>query len=248
MAETLNISIIIPTYNEESTIQHLVSFLHENGKNHISEIIISDGGSNDNTLIKAQNSGAIALKAPQKGRAFQMDYGASFSTGNILYFVHADTIPPASFVDDISDAFHKGYDFGRFRTQFNSSSLLLKINAFFTRFDWFICYGGDQSLFINKDFYQRINGFNTSMKIMEDYEVVTRGKQYGNYIVIQKDTLVSARKYNKNSWIRVLCTHLKIVKMYKKGASQEDLISTYQSRLDLSTFERNHNHVQKNKQ
>lgn len=232
MTEKLNISIIIPTYNEEDNIQHLVSFLHENGKNHISEIIISDGGSNDNTLTEAKNSGALALSAPQKGRAFQMDYGASFSTGNVLYFVHADTIPPASFVEDISDAFQKGYDFGRFRTQFNSSYPLLKINAFFTRFDWFICYGGDQSLFIKKAFYQQINGFTTSMQIMEDYEIVTRGKQYGNYKIIQKDTLVSARKYHKNSWLKVLRTHKKVVQMYKKGISEDDIISTYRKMLN----------------
>lgn len=239
MNKKLNISIIIPTYNEGDHIQKLVSFLLENGQNHISEIIVSDGGSDDNTLTKAEKSGAITLKSPKKGRAFQMDYGTSFSTGDILYFIHADTVPPSTFVSDIHKAVKKGYDFGRYRTQFNTKSTLLKINAFFTRFDWFICYGGDQSLFIKKEFYHRINGFDTSMEIMEDYEIIERGKRYGKYKILHKNILVSSRKYYNNSWLKVLCTHQKVIRLYKKGTSQADLVSAYKQMLKPSNFERN---------
>ncbi|MEO6819726.1 MAG: glycosyltransferase, partial [Ginsengibacter sp.] len=118
------ISIIIPTFNEEKNIEKLVSYLKEHGEDLISDIIVSDGGSSDLTISEAARAGASVFTSPQKGRAAQMNFGASLSKGTILYFVHADTFPPLNFADDILKAIAKGYDFGRFRTRFDSSSFL----------------------------------------------------------------------------------------------------------------------------
>ncbi|MEO6538796.1 MAG: glycosyltransferase, partial [Ferruginibacter sp.] len=95
------ISIIIPTYNESELIGKLINFLKEFGNKDISEIIISDGGSTDNTAEIAKNAGAQVIISPQKGRAAQMNFGASMATSDILYFIHADTLPPPSFFTDI---------------------------------------------------------------------------------------------------------------------------------------------------
>jgi glycosyltransferase involved in cell wall biosynthesis len=114
------ISAIIPTYNEADNIAKLINFLLTNGKNDLLEIIISDGGSVDNTLQQAKNLRVTALVSPKKGRAAQMNYAASIAKGDILYFIHADTIPPVSFVDDIYTAIAEGYSLGRYRTIFDS--------------------------------------------------------------------------------------------------------------------------------
>ncbi|MEJ7680558.1 MAG: hypothetical protein WKG06_22435 [Segetibacter sp.] len=160
-----------------------------------------------------------------------MNFGASISAGDILYFIHADTFPPSSYVSDINNAIYKGYEIGRYRTKFDSPKSILKINAFFTCFDWFICYGGDQTLFITRKLFMKINGFNDDMRIMEDYDIVKRAKQLAKYKIFSKAALISARKYDANSWRKVQSANSTIVKMYKKGATQEDMINKYKQML-----------------
>ena len=60
------------------------------------EIIVVDGGSTDDTFDIVSDLGAIVLQS-KKGRAKQMNYGASQAKGKILYFLHADTFPPKNF-------------------------------------------------------------------------------------------------------------------------------------------------------
>ncbi len=226
------ISVIIPTYNESEGILTLIMYLKRFGGSKLKEIIVSDGGSGDDTLKKAKLAGALGYVSPKNGRAAQMNFGALKAQGSVLYFVHADCLPPESFAQDIDKSIQEGYAFGRFRTKFNSNSKILKINAFITRFDLFIGYGGDQTLFIRKDFFEKLNGFSDSMKIMEDYDIVSRGRAMGKYKIVQKDVLVSARKYLTNSWLTVQLANFRIVQMYKKGASQTQMVEKYKQLLN----------------
>ncbi|TCZ74070.1 glycosyltransferase [Flaviaesturariibacter aridisoli] len=85
--------------------------------------------------------GPLCWPVRKKGRAAQMNWGAKHAKGDVLYFVHADTIPPANFRDYIHAAITEGYDMGRYRTRFESDKWLLPFNEWFTRFDLFICMG-----------------------------------------------------------------------------------------------------------
>ncbi len=227
----MKISIIIPTYNEADNIKLLIHYLRKHADSRLSEIIVADAGSEDATIVIAEAAGATAVISPQKGRAAQMNYGASLAKGDVVYFIHADSFPPKEFLSDIEKAMNQGYLFGRYRTKFASNKWILKLNAFFTRFDWLVCYGGDQTLFISKALFDEINGFNASMYIMEDYDIVIRAKQKARYAIIPKDALVSARKYDTNTWWRVQTANYKIVQMFKKGASQESMAATYKELL-----------------
>ncbi len=227
----MQISIIIPTYREADRISRLIHFLKENGKDKLAEIIISDGGSDDNTIELAAAAGAKVVLSPEKGRGPQMNYGTSLASGDILYFVHADVLPPKTFAVDIITAVTEMYDFGRYFMKFDSKKWYLRINAFFTRFDFFVCYGGDQTLFITRELFDKTGGFRNDMLIMEDFEFTKRAKKEGRYKIFKKGALISARKYDRNSWWQVQMANKKIVSMYKNGASQEEMVNKYKEML-----------------
>jgi rSAM/selenodomain-associated transferase 2 len=225
------ISIVIPTYNEARNITKLVEHLLKNAAGLVSEIIVSDGGSNDETVEMAAAAGATVLRSSRKGRAGQMNEGAMLSSGKILYFVHADTLPPVTYATDIVKAIEEGFGLGRFITKFDSDMLLLKINAFVTRFDFFICYGGDQTLFMTRDLFDSITGFDVSRLIMEDYDIVSRARPFAGYKIIKEEVLVSARKYKEAGWLKVQLANRKAVSMFKAGDDQQDIVDTYKSML-----------------
>lgn len=229
------ISIVIPTYNEAAIIAQLVTYLQLHGGNMVAEIIVIDGGSDD-TLQITTKLGTVGAKALIKGRAAQMNQGAALATGTILYFIHADTLPPKSFAVDIVATINNGFEFGRYCTQFDSKNLLLKVNAYFTKFDLFVCYGGDQTFFITKKLFTTICGFNPNFRIMEDYDITIRAKQKANYKIIKKNVLVSARKYEHNSWLKVQKANYIVVKMFKKGASQQAIITKYKALLQVNSY------------
>ncbi len=225
------ISIIIPAFNEEENIEKLVQYIAANSDDTVCDIIVADGGSNDKTLRRAEAAGAQAILSPVKGRAAQMNYAAKFAKGDVLYFIHADCYPPPHFIKDIREATTAGFDMGRYRTKFDSNKIILKINQWFTRFDLFICMGGDQTLFIKNSLFKKCNGFDNDLQIMEEYEFCERARKLGNYKILKGQALVSARKYDNNSWLKVQLANNKIVRMYKKGISQQHLLDTYQQML-----------------
>ena len=216
---------------EADNIRPLARYLLQNSDPDSVEILVSDGGSTDKTIEIAAEEGVVSFLSPHRGRASQMNYAASRATGDILYFVHADCFPPASFVKDILASIDQGFDIGRYRTKFNTRNLLLKFNAFFTRFDWFMCYGGDQTLFITQKLFKEIGGYNADMLIMEDYDIVVRAREIGKYKVMPGYAFVSARKYDTNNWLTVQKANSTIVKMYKNGATQKEMADAYKRML-----------------
>ncbi len=227
----MTISIIIPTYNEADNIGKLIRYLIANSNSSLVDLIVSDAGSSDNTIGIAKQAGANALLSPGKGRSAQMNHGAAIAKGDVLYFIHADCFPPADFIANIQQAIKEGYNIGRYRTKFDSHKTILKINAWFTFFDLFICMGGDQTLFIKKSLFQQCKGFREDMKIMEEFEFCKRARKLGRYKILKGKTLISARKYDTNSWLHVQLANFKIVRRYKKGASQQEMLDTYTKML-----------------
>lgn len=228
----MRVSIIIPTYNEAENMEAIIPYLFSIQQKSVVEIIVSDAGSTDNTVEIAKKNGVVTLISPIKGRAGQMNYATKFATGDILYFVHADSRPPLSFYTDIKAALAKGYNCGCYRSQFDSKSILLKVNAFFTRFDVLFCRGGDQTIFVTKELFEKVGPYKNEMLIMEDYDFLARIRKQGKFKLFNKATVFSARKYDENSWLSVQKANLAIVRMYKKGNSQKDMLDTYKRMLN----------------
>jgi rSAM/selenodomain-associated transferase 2 len=200
----MTISIIIPTYNESENIGKILDYLHhQSNPENIEEIIVSDGISEDNTLEIARSKGARIVNQKVPGRAKQMNAGAKIARGDIFYFLHADRYPPKNFDTDILYYVNKGYGGGSFRMKWDMDHWMLNFFAWFTRFNFQWCRGGDQSIYIDSRVFDKLNGFNENYRFLEDYEIIPRIKQYTRFKVIQRDLITSARKYRKNGVIRL---------------------------------------------
>ncbi len=227
----MKVSIIIPTLNEAANIGRLLHRLLEGGSEGIEEILVVDGGSEDGTLAIAGRAGAVCLSSTRRARAAQLNLGARQAKGEVLYFVHADTLPPKTYLSDIRQALTEDYPMGCFRYQFDSPRKVLKINAFFTRFDFRWCRGGDQSLFIKRPVFEELNGFRDNYIIMEDFEFIERARKTHRFKIIPRDMVVSARKYATNSYLRVQIANLIVFNMYRFGASQTSIANAYKRLL-----------------
>jgi rSAM/selenodomain-associated transferase 2 len=228
------ISIIIPTLNEEKSLPGLLQHLGKYGAGLEYEIIVSDCGSTDNTQSIAKEHNAKLVVTQRKSRAAQMNAGAKKAKFGILYFIHADTIPPPTFHIDILKAAGEGYNIGRYKTKFDSKKWLLKLNAWFTRFDLFVCYGGDQTLFITKLLFETISGFDESLQIMEEYHLVERARKQSKYKIMDGYALVSSRKYIGRTWLQVQRANYTAARLYKKKASQKEILTAYQQLLKIT--------------
>lgn len=222
------ISIIIPAYNEEGQIGKTIGLVKQTGDGKdVAEIIVADGGSGDATCREATDAGAVVLVSARKGRAAQMNYGASVAKGNILYFLHADSIPPSGFTADIRAAVHKGYMSGCYRLQFDHRHWFLQANSWFTRFDVNAVRFGDQSLFVVREVFQKSGGFREDLLMMEDQEIIRRLKKQGRFIVMKGAVTTSARKYMDNGIYRMQGIFFRIWFLYYMGYSQERLLNLY---------------------
>lgn len=227
----MKISVIIPAHNESASIGRLIKHLAKFGGSHLSEIIVSDCGSNDGTIDIAMLNGAIAVRACGKSRARQMNFGAYFASGDILYFVHADTLPPPTFATDILTAINEGHQSGCFSYRFDSDRKSLKFLSSFTRRETIFTGGGDQTLFVTRNVFDSIGEFDETLMLMEDFNMVERLRKRYSFHIIKKDALVSARKYEHNGFLRVQIANLSIFTLYKLGIPSRILKTLYRKML-----------------
>lgn len=230
----MKISVIIPALNEEQCIGKTVDYLLQKGGERVCEVIVVDGGSSDKTVREAKEAGATVLRSPESGRARQMNFGASHSHGDILYFVHADTRPPVSFAKDILNALAEGWQSGSFRYRFDSEKFMLRVNSFFTRFPWLFCQGGDKTYFILRKTFEELGGYDPGHVVMEEYDFLRRARKAGvTYKVLPVQAVVSARKYDKNSWLRVQIANFIVFNLWAWGfARPEKLRAMYVQMLN----------------
>lgn len=232
-----SISIVIPVLNEALNISRLLVHLNEKSAGgHISEIIVVDGHSQDNTaaLVKEfskTSSIAIQLIHSETGRAKQMNTGAKASIGSVLYFLHADSVPPQNFDSLIISEIKKQHLAGCFKMRFDSSHWWLALVSWATRFNWSICRGGDQSLFITKALFDEIGGFDQEYIIYEDQILTNQLYKRKQFVVIQHWIVTSARLYEKKGVWRVQYHFLMIYLKKWLGGSADEIYTYYKKHI-----------------
>lgn len=222
------ISIIIPTLNEEEYLDRLLSRLGDNPEG--LEIILVDGGSEDATLDIAKRYGVHIIQT-KPGRAHQLNTGADASTKELLWFVHADTLPPVNWREKIEEAIEKGSKSGCFCFEFDENRGVRRVNSYCTRLPLMIFRGGDQSLFATRDLFNRVEGYNEKLEIMEDYEIIKKLRKHTQFEIIKSPIRVSSRKYRENSYFKVNLANLVVFSAFYFGIDTGWLKSWYGSFL-----------------
>ncbi len=160
------ISIIIPVYNEAESIKGYLATLQPIRQE--CELLLVDGGSTDHTVLQAQGSVDRMLNSV-KGRSRQMNYGALYAEGDILLFLHADTLLQVEAIPEIRQAIAKGADWGRFDVLISGTHPILRVIAFFmnqrSKLTGFAT--GDQGIFVKRNVFKQIGGF-PDIPLMED--------------------------------------------------------------------------------
>lgn len=227
------ISIIIPVLNESAFIKDLLFHLIDHAALHsISEIIVVDGGSSDGTqnIVEALDLN-IKLLHSEKGRAKQMNLGATEAKGDIFYFLHADSFPPNRYDKLIIDEINKGNKAGCFRMQFDSNHWWLRLASWLTQFSWRACRGGDQSQFITRQLFEDIGGFDETYVIYEDNILINALYKRKEFVIINKKIRTSARLYKKHGVWKVQYHFWAIYVKKWFGASADELFDYYKKHI-----------------
>ncbi|MGX7111765.1 TIGR04283 family arsenosugar biosynthesis glycosyltransferase [Gemella cuniculi] len=222
------ISIIIPIYNEEKNIRDFIYnlyCLHEI-KNH--EILFIDGGSTDKTLAILEELsyfGYSYYTSDKKGRANQMNYGAKISHGNILWFVHADSILQKNVIKKIISC---SSPVGCLKIKFYPNSLSMRINSLVSNMRASITNiaFGDQGLFMKKEIFEEIGGY-TDIPIMEDYKISEDLTAHNYKITVIDSTITTSTRRYKGKVYKTMYQMQKFQKMYRKGVSVQEISKLY---------------------
>lgn len=164
--DSLRLSIVLPALNEAAAIVPALERLARLAPR--AERIVADGGSTDGTAELAR-AWARVIAAP-RGRARQMNAGASAAGGDWLLFLHVDTAPPENFTAEIARAAQAGFQAGAFRLRIAGRHPLLPLVAWGAtlRTRWSGIAFGDQGLFVRADLFRARGGF-PALPLMEDY-------------------------------------------------------------------------------
>jgi len=223
------ISIIIPVLNEGERILDTMQSLDSVAGNVPYEVIVVDGDPAGDTIARLPDTGILKLTAP-KGRARQMNAGAARASGDILLFLHADTLlPPRALpkiVEALSDsrfvggAFDLGFQNRRWIFRLTGKCASLKHRL--TRIPY-----GDQAIFMRRSYFAQIGGY-PDIPLMEDVEMMKRVKRQGGLIVILPEAVVtSSRKWEKDGVAYTILRNWFLQTLYLFGVPAEKLVKYY---------------------
>lgn len=192
------ISLIIPVLNEERSIgETLDSIARVRG---IAETIVVDGGSSDRTVSIAESRGAHVIRGG-RGRGIQLHAGACASSGDVLWFLHADTRAPVDAAERIADALDTStVAGGNFALLFDGGTrparVLTRAYPHFRKLG--LCYG-DSGIFIRRSVYEAIGGFQP-YPIFEDLDLIKRLKKRGRFVHLDCALTTSSRRFEGRSF------------------------------------------------
>ena len=241
----MNLSVIIPTLNEERcigptlrSVYRAASAIDSQTRPVLREIIIVDGDSQDQTVAEAERIGAefsdtarLTVMTAPRGRARQMNAGAINAIGDVLLFLHADTLLGNDALRAMREALLNGADAGTFQLRFSPSTPLLQLYAACTRLPWSRLFFGDRGLFVRRRAFEAVGGY-PDWPIFEDLEIVDRLNREGTVQLLPVAVTTSSRRFQAHGTIRQQLLNGWLWFRYLTGTPPSQLTSLYRYDTD----------------
>ncbi len=227
MSRPPRISIIMPTRNAADTLPAALNALLPGVEiGLIRDVVISDGGSDDETAKVADAAGAELITGPA-GRGGQLARGAIAARGDWLLFLHADTYLSPDWPGAVAAHIQNSTDAAVFRLSFRAKGIapLLVSGWANLRTRLFDLPYGDQGLLISRTLYDDIGGY-PDQPLMEDVSIARALK--GKITMLASVANTSADKYVEQGWVRRGARNLLTLARYFLGADPNDLVRSYQ--------------------
>ena len=224
--QRIGISIIIPVLNEAGRIEDAIAKAWQASAD---EVIVSDGGSTDQTVAVAEKSNCTVVKTIP-GRGQQLNAGAAQASGDILLFLHADNWLNAGAAEQIREAMQDSECLGGgFKQRINSNTFAFRLvehGNYFRAKRQRLVYG-DQGLFIRRTVFESLGGF-PDTPLMEDF-VFSQKLFQGNRkpVMLPGPLHVDPRRWKKSGVLRQTIKNWKTAIAFRLGASPESLYQRY---------------------
>jgi len=201
-----SISVIIPTLNEEESIETCLRSVR-NQTVYDFELILSDGESDDKTVEASRRYVDKIIVSSNRGIGTQQNLGAKFAEGGILVFIHADTIVGERLLEEISGATNDGYIGGGcvvktvgegYKCKLFDEAIKL-INVILNPFN-ILCTG--EVLFFRKDVFMKNEGFRDVF--FEDADMLLRARDDGKLKLLKSTVVTSGRRFREGFWKKMI--------------------------------------------
>jgi rSAM/selenodomain-associated transferase 2 len=219
----MKFTVIIPTLNESKFIQPTIQRIQE--LNRSGQIIVADGESSDDTVELCHTEVEIVFSKP--GRGSQCNAGARKAAGDILLFLHADTLLPQNAFELIDQFFsNEEINVGTFRLSFDSKNPMLRFYCFFTKFDSMFTRFGDQCIVIRKSFFNEIGGF-PDWPLFEDVHLLRIARHHTKILSLPSPVVTSARRFKHRGIFKTQLVNGFLILLYLFGVSPALLANWY---------------------
>ena len=222
----MKLSVIVPMLNEQAAIERTLHAIREGAGD--SEIIVVDGGSSDRSVELARPLADAVMVGP-RGRARQMNAGASRASGDALVFVHADTIVPPKFHYAIESALADAHIVGgRFDVMLDDPRLIFRLigSLISVRSRISRTGTGDQAIFVRREAFEALGGFR-DIPICEDLDFARRMKHIGRIACLRDCVTTSARRWTRGGIVRTIIKMWTIRLLYLAGVNPTRLALMY---------------------
>ena len=221
------LSVIIPALNEGQGLARCLAPLQPMRRRGV-EVIVVDGGSDDDTVRIAAPLTDQVMVAP-RGRAAQMNAGAAVAKGDILLFLHADTLAPEQADRLVTDALARsGRDWGRFDVRIDGRPWMLRLVAL--AMNWRSRLSGiatgDQTLFVRSERFAEIGGF-PDQPLMEDIEICKKLRARGRPVCLREKVTTSGRRWEQRGVWRTILLMWRLRWAYARGVPVDELARAY---------------------
>ena len=218
------ISVIIPALNEAENILKAIESVRQQGQQ--VEIIVVDGGSVDGTPEIA-DSHATVISSP-RGRAVQMNAGARHASGDVLLFLHSDSVLASGALAQLQEMLENPrIAGGTFTSIFDVNNFWLRFYAFCSTIDWLCFRYGDQGIFVRRSIFEAMGGY-AEIPLMEDIDLMRRLSKYGQRCLIRHyPVTTSARRFLEHGVVRQEALDVVLVCLWFVGVNPRTLAKWY---------------------